>query len=236
MGIVTNFELYVDGVKKFESSYSGFNIEILSDQFMDVGGVSTGHYSYDEGEYAGWTTTQGGTTPDYVVGDTFFVNGQMYLYSIPATSSGSMYLGTSTISKMYLGQNEVSKVYLGQDLVYEKQSPTTSYSVTITESNSSQSNLNYKSYLKVYDGQDTTGTLLINSTGHTALQATTVVCTTGYLYVQGYSTLGDQYTTTYINNITGSITNLGQAEAYTGDRLSVASDGSFTIETNYNYD
>ena len=37
------------------------------------------------------------------------------------TSGGSMYLGTSNISKMYLGQNEVSKVYLGQDLVYEKQ-------------------------------------------------------------------------------------------------------------------
>ena len=47
------------------------------------------------------------------------------------TTGGSMYLGTSNISKMYIGQNEVEKVYLGQDLVYEKQAPTPSgYSVS----------------------------------------------------------------------------------------------------------
>lgn len=45
------------------------------------------------------------------------------------TSGGSMYLGTSTISKMYLGQNEVSKVYLGQDLVYEKQASTITFTI-----------------------------------------------------------------------------------------------------------
>lgn len=36
-------------------------------------------------------------------------------------TGGSMYLGTSSISKMYIGQDEVEKIYLGQDLVYEKQ-------------------------------------------------------------------------------------------------------------------
>lgn len=45
------------------------------------------------------------------------------------TSGGSMYLGTSTISKMYLGQNEVSKVYLGQDLVYEKQASLPTFTI-----------------------------------------------------------------------------------------------------------
>ena len=126
MGLVTGFELYVDGVKKFESSYSGFNIEILSDQFFDVGGVSTGSYTYNEGQYAGWTTTQGGTTPDYEVGDTFYVNGQMYLYSIPATTStGKTQLGTRTITKKMFGTREITKEVVNGVVVYEKQASAT---------------------------------------------------------------------------------------------------------------
>lgn len=156
---------------------------------------------------------------------------------LPSTpqSQPSISIGAHPLSASYIGTSEVNKIYHGASLLYEKQAPTTSYSVTITESNIGQS-LNYKSYLRVYDGQDATGTLLINSTGNTALQPTTVVCTTGYLYVRGYSTQGEQYTTTDIEDITGSIIDLGLVETYTGNKLSVASDGSFTIETSYDYD
>lgn len=121
MAVGYNYELYVDGERKFYSN-SSFEIIITEDRFIDTSGAPTGSYTYEEGAYLGWTTTQGGNTPDYVVGNTIIVPGKVYLYSILATtSSGSMYLGTSTISKMYLGQNEVSKVYFGQHLVYEKQ-------------------------------------------------------------------------------------------------------------------
>lgn len=130
MALVT-YELYVDDVLRFSSNTGGFNIDIGDDQFIDpTGGQIVGSYSYEQGEYLGWTTTQGGTTPDYVVGDTITVNGQLYLYSIPATqTTGKMYFGTSSISKMYFGNAEVSKVYFGQDLVYEKQASTISFTI-----------------------------------------------------------------------------------------------------------
>ena len=99
------------------------------------------------------------------------------------TSGGSMYLGTSTISKMYLGNAEVSKVYLGQDLVYEKQA--SGYQVTFTALNNwSGANTGR---VRIYDGQDTTGTLLLdqNPANKNAFPMTLAI-TSGKCFVSVY--------------------------------------------------
>lgn len=173
-------------------------------------------------------------------------------------------VGTKKLYNAYLGQGALQKIYKGTSLIFNRleanfetsdhnllitsngdvfnvqDAPTTSYSVAITESNTSQSNLNYKSYLRVYDGQDATGTLLINSTGNTAMPSTSVTCTTGYLYLEDCSTLGGGYTQIYSQNIVGNISQVGypgqtpSGNAYT--IMKIDGDGSFAVGTDYNYD
>ena len=100
------------------------------------------------------------------------------------TTGGSMYLGTSTISKMYLGQAEVSKVYLGQDLVYEKQAPTPSaVQVTLTASG----RWNYQSVGAIYicEGQDSSGQVLLNqTTANKSAYPINVNVSGGYMYIE----------------------------------------------------
>lgn len=154
----------------------------------------------------------------------------------PQPTAKTVINGLTPTKKMFGTTEVVKEVYNGVT-VYEKATPVSSYNVTITESNNSS--INYKSYLKVYDGQDATGTLLINSTSKTALQATTVVCTTGYLYVELWSTLGGGYAVGSVDNIVGDITRVdwGITHDYAYyEKISVASDGSFTVSTDYNYD
>ena len=154
MAVGYDYELYVDGARVFYDDVR-FRIEITDTQFIEMAGATSGSYTYAEGQYLGWTTTQGGTTPTYEVGDIFQVNGKVYLFSIPAAApTGSMYLGTSTISKMYLGQNEVSKVYLGQDLVYEKQASGGTISLRGVGHQDEQAD-SYYSYIKINEAPTT---------------------------------------------------------------------------------
>ena len=108
MAVGYDYELYVDGARVFYDDVR-FNIQITDTQFVEMSGSSTGSFTYNEGQYLGWTTTQGGTTPTYEVGDIFQVNGQMYLYSIPATApTGKTQLGTRTITKKMFGTREIT--------------------------------------------------------------------------------------------------------------------------------
>lgn len=85
MAISYDYELYVDGERKFYH-LATFTLAIQEDEFVDVGGNANGSYSYEAGAYLGWTDTQGDTVPVFEVGDEFTVHGKMYLYSIPAPS------------------------------------------------------------------------------------------------------------------------------------------------------
>lgn len=99
------------------------------------------------------------------------------------TSGGSMYLGTSSISKMYIGNVEVSKVYLGQDLVYEKQAPT-GYQVNVYNSA-------YGTNCAIYDGQDSSGTYLGTLIPS---ESDTYTITSGYIFTSALATFQDDST------------------------------------------
>ena len=75
-----------------------------------------------------------------------------------------------------------------------------SYSVSFTIEQQMPS---AKEYLRIYDGQDDTGTLLYESTSTASETLTpTVVCTTGYLYLVAEGSIIDVHVATVSNGIT----------------------------------
>lgn len=110
------------------------------------------------------------------------------------TPSGTnhTHLGSLSIIKKHFGDLEVIKETLNGVTIYEKGSPSpSSYQVTFTASDnwSSQSS----GYVKIYDGQDNTGTLLLDQTpANKSAYPITLEVTSGYcaIYVYGPSTLG----------------------------------------------
>jgi len=93
------------------------------------------------------------------------------------TPSGTnhTHLGSLEIVKKHFGNLEVIKEVLNGITIYEKGSPTPA-SYTVHFRDASPYGIN------VYDGQDDTGTLLVEGEG--AGYETDVVCTTGYLYFE----------------------------------------------------
>lgn len=173
--MAVGYSLYVDGIRVFHSS-SAFNVSIEADGFVDETGMAVGAYTYAEGAYLGWTTTQGGTTPDYVVGDTISVgSGIINLYSIPSVTNltntkwlfnnepimeqfGYLYLNFSSNNTNYTGINIVNASrYIGMQ--YDLTDAYIGYSEAT--SSTGWQNEAYKT-IEITGGTDATNTDLIS--------------------------------------------------------------------------
>lgn len=97
--------------------------------------------------------------------------------------SNSIYIGDSNIAGAYIGESDVSAMYIGDEKIYEKPAPAPSgYEVTITASGSW--NNQSDGTIKIYDGQDNTGTLLLDQTpANKSAYPVTLTFTSGYFHI-----------------------------------------------------
>ena len=232
MAVGYDYELYVDGARVFYDDVR-FNIQITDTQFVEMSGSSTGSYSYDEGQYLGWTTTQGGTTPTYEVGDIFQVNGQVYLFSIPASSpTGKTQLGTRPITKKMFGTREITKEVVNGVVVYEKQAST--FNVDITLNNTGD--LTWGN-VYIYDGQDSTGTLLYSLEKNIpATISTSVQCSTGYLCIRGTASGDPQDSIALNTSLSNNVAVIYEAEGSTFDgKYQIIGNATLVANCHYAY-
>jgi hypothetical protein len=128
-------------------------------------------------------------------------------------------------------QQSTTKTYkLGWRL---KSTPSVNYTVAFSFN---ESHTGDREYLRIYDGENISGTLLYEYTGTGVTPSTSVTCTTGKLYL----IISNSWSNSYIQQVTvnsGTITYTeGQIEEspYNSYALfDVQSDGSATVKINY---
>ena len=115
---------------------------------------------------------------------------------------------------------------------FEKKSATPyNYQVAISFNDTNRTN---RSYIRVYDGEDNSGTPIINVENNTtAIPQTMVICQTGYLFVETVTNASE--INCDISSVTGTIGVLSDTSTTTIGQLKikVQSDGGFTVVTDY---
>ena len=86
-----------------------------------------------------------------------------------------------------------------------------------------------KDYIKIYDGQDDTGTLLFESEGQVATPSPTLTCTTGYLFVGIHGAVASIKNITLSENITLVVDSLPPEDFDGDDWIVLKVDGNGTV-------
>lgn len=152
-------------------------------------------------------------------------------------------VGTSLLADASVGTTKLLKAYIGNHLIFERvgsnfqtaddkllltsngdifnvqEASGYSVSVHVTETD-----LNDKNYLRIYDGQDTSGTLLHESTTSVSGQTLNLICTSGYLYISA----SGSSVNLQITDIVGDIIRNGYV-------MTISSNGSFSLSIIYDF-
>ena len=148
-----------------------------------------------------------------------------FTYGTKPSGSVSVKLGENTLT----GVNEIS--VMGTDNVAKSFGYVPSeYSVNITLNETA---INLRDYFRIYDGQNTSGTLLYEKTGTSGYVGTqTVTCKSGYLYFTAHSNSGG-YAATFGGGFSNlvNVVAIGAYEAYA--QAQILGNGSATLSLEY---
>jgi len=214
-----------DGILFNTTNYTNWYLNIVLYNGTSSTAVKSVKITGSETLIADLEVASGDTVTPCISEEPFITPSEIYKYfsidsSKVQTDSAIRDEDGNRIDTIYAKKDELSNI-TSIDVSIEE-----GFSVTITFN---ESHLNYKLWLRIYDGNNTTGTLLFEDTSTNAIGTTTVICESGYLYINVYSlNISGAYAVQ--NSIVGDITLTDTNDSVLA---LIASDGSFTIDCDY---
>ena len=147
-------------------------------------------------------------------------------------TSGKTQLGTRPITKKMFGTREITKEVVNGVVVYEKQA--SSFNVDITLNNTGD--LTWGN-VYIYDGQDSTGTLLYSLEKNIpATISTSVQCSTGYLCIRGTASGDPQDSIALNTSLSNNVAVIYEAEGSTFDgKYQITGNATLVANCHYAY-